>query len=524
MVEHTTKTSGAAGAKARWSIGLLLALSIFATGCIATSSDNSDSDGNTSRTIREEASTTLPASRVDNRTFGPLPDPKWIDADFELQPIAIVDTPMAMATRAGADDLWIAEREGRIRRIERRVSLDKRREEIKLADDVVLDISDKVSTEGEGGLLGLDFSLNGRELYVSYTDRDGDSVVAEYKMDTATAQADTERILLEVDQPHSNHNGGQISLGPDGFLYIALGDGGSSGDPDDNGQNLETLLGTILRIDPASPSDEAPYGIPGGNPFFDRRSVPNEVWLSGVRNPWRFSFDMVTGDLWVADVGQNEVEEVTFLSARSQAAGRGANLGWRTMEGDLVFDDRGLEDPTRSIADYVPPVHTYAHTQGRCSVTGGYVYRGARLDPLRGVYLYADWCSGAVAGLEMLTDGRALWAPVRLDRDLQSPTSFGQDAGGEMYVLEAGGDVLRIQGRGWRRSTRFLEPNELFAIDNRGDILPGDGYEEQFDDPVIDAPPPIYVGDTLPDGTPVDPDAIVPGPTTVPTTVPTTDG
>lgn len=457
----------------------------------AGGSGGDDGSGTTSRTIREEIPTTVTgATNRSSGNYGPLPDPKWLDAQFTLEKVATAASPTAMAVRTGSDDLWITERDGRVRLIQRRVSLDGTREEVKLMNTVVLDITDKVSTKGEGGLLGLDFSLNGQELYVSYTNLDGNSVIAEYTMGAITAIADSERILLTLDQPYSNHNGGNIAIGPDGFLYIGFGDGGSGGDPEDNGQNLATMLGKILRIDPVGGDDDTPYGIPGGNPFIDQRNAPDEIWLYGVRNPWRFSFDQVTGDLWIADVGQNEVEEVDFLPAGAEPAGKGVNLGWRTMEGDQIFDARGLEDPTVLMGDYVGPVHTYRHDQGRCSVTGGYVYRGERLNPLKGVYLYSDYCSGELWGLQMLDDGRALWAPVSIDRTLGNPISFGQGPESELYVMEAEGDIVRIQGGRWRRSLRIIGPDESFTSGGfEREVLPGDGYVAPIEEePIIDDP------------------------------------
>lgn len=409
----------------------------------------------TRRTIAEEATTTTsePSTTVEVE-LGPPEDPDWLDQSLELFPLATMDQPIAMASRSGGDDLWIAERPGRVRQIQRRVSLDGDEQTLRLMNTVVLDITDRVSTDGEGGLLGLDFSLNGRLLYVSYTNRSGNSVVAEYEMGAITAFPGTERVLLEVEQPFSNHNGGQITLGPDGFLYVALGDGGSGGDPLNSGQDTSTLLGSILRIDPAEPSAESAYSIPAGNPFRNGEGGRPEIWLWGVRNPWRFSFDAETDDLWIADVGQNELEEVSVLSRGPQAAGRGANLGWRVMEGDRLFD--GAEPPP----DHAPPIFTYDHSNGRCSITGGYVYRGKLNRALQGVYLFADYCTGEVFGLDILADGRLVVANLVLNRAPGNVISFGQGPEGELYLLEAGGQVSLIRRPGVGPRTTIVSSDD----------------------------------------------------------------
>ena len=404
------------------------------------------------RTIPEEASTTVAESSTTvGEELGPPPDPQWIDQDMQLVPLATLEFPIAMASRSGGDDLWIAERPGRIRQIQRRTSLAEDEQSFRLMNTVVLDITDRVSTDGERGLLGIAFSFNGQHLYASYTNNAGNSVVAEYEMGAINAFRETERILLEVDQPFSNHNGGDLTFGPDGFLYIGFGDGGSSGDPEQNGQNPDTLLGSILRIDPAAQDDGLAYRIPGDNPFAtgslsDGTTGRPETWVWGARNPWRFSFDADNGDLWIGDVGQNELEEITVLRNGAEPAGKGANLGWRTLEGDRFFD--GDEFPT----NYAPPVFTYDRSNGRCSVTGGYVYRGSQNQSLDGVYVFGDFCTGEIFGLSSLDDGRIVVANLRLDRQPVQIVSFGQGPENEIYVMEAGGQIslLRRSGIGPR--------------------------------------------------------------------------
>ncbi len=412
------------------------------------------------RTIPEEASTTtLESSTTVGEELGPPPDPQWREQDMELLQLATLEFPIAMASRSGGDDLWIAERPGRVRQIQRRTSLEEDEQSFRLMNTVVLDISDKVSTAGEGGLLGIAFSLNGQKLYASYTNNDGTSVVAEYEMGAINAFPETERILLEVPQPFSNHNGGDITFGPDGFLYVGLGDGGSGGDPEANGQNPETLLGSILRIDPAAQTDGLNYRVPADNPFAggtldDGTPGRAETWLWGVRNPWRFSFDAELGDMWIGDVGQNELEEITVLRNGAEPAGKGANLGWRTLEGDRFFD--GDENP----AHYAPPLFTYDRSNGRCSVTGGYVYRGDQNRSLNGVYVFGDYCTGEVFGLQGLEDGRIVVANLRLNRTPAELVSFGQGPEGEIYVLEAAGQVSLIRRAGFGPRIRIVDSDD----------------------------------------------------------------
>jgi glucose/arabinose dehydrogenase len=301
-----------------------------------------------------------------------------------------------------------------------------------------LDISSLVTAGGEQGLLGLafhpEYEANGR-FFVNYTDVNGDTVVAEYRASSGAnhAQAGSARVLLRIDQPFSNHNGGAVVFGPDGFLYIGTGDGGSGGDPMGNGQRLDTLLGKLLRIDV---DGRRPYGIPANNPFRERRGARSEIWASGLRNPWRFSFDPEAGTLWIGDVGQSAREEVD----RVPADRGGLNYGWNVMEGDLCFeppsgcDARGL----------VQPIAVYPTSEG-CSVIGGYVYRGQAFPALQGGYLYADICNGFVWALDAA--GSPAQRPVRLLASDRAISSFGQDEEGELYVTDLqGGQVLLVTG------------------------------------------------------------------------------
>jgi glucose/arabinose dehydrogenase len=333
----------------------------------------------------------------------------------------------------GSGRLFVLEQPGRIRVIR----------DGRLLAEPYLDLTRRIASGGERGLLGLAFSptfaTDGR-LYVDYTDRDGNTVVSELVApDPAADRADpsSERVLLVIDQPYSNHNGGALATGPDGLLWIATGDGGSGGDPLDAGQRLDTLLGKLLRIDPR-PAEGAPYAIPADNPFVGRAGGRNpalgEIWAYGLRNPWRFSFDRATGDLWIADVGQNAIEEVNRWPAGSPA---GPNFGWKTMEASACFDPaEGC-----STEGLVLPVAEYGHDLG-CSVTGGYVYRGTEIPGLAGTYLFGDFCSGTIWGLDAAADAPA--ARVLLESGA-SVASFGEDEAGELYVVDlAGGRVLRV--------------------------------------------------------------------------------
>jgi glucose/arabinose dehydrogenase len=358
------------------------------------------------------------------------------DAKVQLTPIAEVRAPVAMAPRPATNDLYVAEQAGRVRRI----TIDRSEEEpaYDLQSQPVLDITDDVRAQGEQGLLGLTFSPDGSRIYVDYTDNDGNTHIVEYRMSGHDVDTDTRRELLMIDQPFPNHNGGQLAFGPDGFLYIGMGDGGGQGDPNGRAQNTDELLGKILRIDPTLPSRDKPYGIPAGNPFATGGGRP-EIWIYGVRNPWRFSFDTATNDLWVADVGQNKIEEIDWLPASNEGAGRGANLGWSIKEGDTTFHDG--TDP----GNLVDPVFEYSHEGQNCSISGGYVYRGRDIPALQGAYLFGDYCTADIRALVLqdgaVADERELGVSVASN----SLSSFGQDLTGEVYVLSTDGTVYRIE-------------------------------------------------------------------------------
>lgn len=340
------------------------------------------------------------------------------------KPTAIVSTPDPTDPR-----LFVADRAGVIRIIDGAGQPQQ---------NPFLDIRDKVQAHGEMGLLGVAFDpaykTNGK-FYVDYIDKSSNSVVASFKVSKNADQADSssEKILLTLAQPFPNHNGGNIAFGPDKYLYIAFGDGGSGGDPGNRAQNLNVLFGKILRIDIRKDSG---YSIPPDNPFVGKADAKAEIWDWGLRNPWKFSFDKKTGDLWIADVGQNKIEEVDL----EKAGGDGEfNYGWRCYEGSEAFN---LAD-CKNRDSYTFPIVEYYHNQHRCSVTGGYVYRGKKYKVLSGKYFYADYCTGEVFMAEQ-KEGK--WeATVVLDTPYQI-TTFGQDGAGELYLADfATGSIYLIQ-------------------------------------------------------------------------------
>jgi glucose/arabinose dehydrogenase len=338
-----------------------------------------------------------------------------------LAKVADLDQPLAMDAPEGTSDVYIAEKTGRVRVLH----------DGRLDPKVVLDVSDQVSQGGEQGLLGIAVAPDRAHLYVNLTNQAGDTRIYEYALSGGRADEGSQRELLAVDQPYSNHNGGEIVFGPDDLLYIGLGDGGSGGDPHGNGQNLGVLLGKILRIDPR-PADGRPYGIPADNPFADRAGARGEIWSYGLRNPWRFSFDPAGGAMWIGDVGQNQYEEV---DAEPAGAG-GRNYGWNLREGRHEFDGPRPEGA-------VDPVIEYGREDG-CTVIGGVVYRGRAIPGLRGAYLYSDFCGGWVKAVRT-EGGRPAGQPRDLGLNVASPSSFGTDQRGDVWVLSLAGPVYKLQ-------------------------------------------------------------------------------
>jgi glucose/arabinose dehydrogenase len=388
-----------------------------------------------------EATTTTTTAPPDDTTATTVPPavPILDNVNLATEEVATLDEPIALAARPGSPDLYVAEKGGRVRLVE--VDTNEYTDEVtyEVQTTPLLDISDDVINQNERGLLGMAFSTDGRKLYLDYTRQpDGYTVVVEYELgDRTVIDDDSRRELLVVEQPFANHNGGQLAIGPDGYLYVGLGDGGDRGDPFGHGQDTSTLLGSILRIDPEAGSEDGPaYGIPPGNPFVDDEQGRPEIWLYGVRNPWRFTFDATTGDLWVADVGQGEWEEVNRLPATDGFdAGKGANLGWNEMEGTHPF--RGGENPPGAVL----PIHEYGHDSG-CAVIGGYVYGGEEIGGLQGTYLFADSCAAGIRGLQL--DAGTVVDTRTWDLPAEGIYSFGQGDDGELYLLLASGPVLKL--------------------------------------------------------------------------------
>ena len=302
----------------------------------------------------------------------------------------------------------------------------------------MVDLGSRLRSGGEQGLLGLaihpGFPADPR-VFVNYTNKDGDSIIASLAVDgndPDRLDPDSHREILFLDQPFPNHNGGDLLFGPDGYLYAFFGDGGSGGDPQGNGQNRDALLGKVLRLDIDHPGGDRPYTAPADNPFVggDGR---DEIWLTGMRNPWRASFDRTTGDLWIGDVGQGAWEEIDI----ARAGVGGLNFGWNVMEGNHCYQGGS----TCETAGLAPPVTDYGHDLG-CTVVGGYVYRGTKYAAMAGAYLFADYCSGRIFAIDPATDGYR--APVEVGNGGDNISSFGEDVAGELYVTHLNGDVSRV--------------------------------------------------------------------------------
>jgi len=367
-------------------------------------------------------------SATPDRAPGPTAPAASIDVTVAVEPFAEVEGgPLAIApSRDGTGRLFVASRAGQIWSVG--------------ADGTVpptpmVDLAPFIVSGGEQGLLGLalhpDFPDDPRA-FVNYTGENGDTSISSIALDPAdSARFDvgTLQRLLFIDQPYANHNGGATVFGPDGFLYLGLGDGGGGGDPEGNSQRLDTLLGKILRIDVDA---EGPaYGIPPGNPFADRDGM-DEIWEYGLRNPWRLSFDRETGDLWIGDVGQGAWEEIDV--ARGGAGGM--NFGWNRMEGGHCY-----ASDTCATDGLQLPVTEYGHDRG-CTVIGGHVYRGGAIPQLEGDYLFADYCSGRIFAIDSATD--SLVAPAEVGHVEGSVSAFGEDEAGELYVTTLGGTIYKV--------------------------------------------------------------------------------
>jgi len=354
-------------------------------------------------------------------------------ATFDLVPVITqgLQAPLFLTHAGdGTGQLFVVEQPGMIRVIDGG----------KLVELPFLDLRDRVSSKAnEQGLLGLAFHPNHRRngrFFVNYNRLDdGATVLAEYRRESGSLHvpAETERILMVVPQPYANHNGGMVAFGPDGYLYIGRGDGGSRGDPQNRAQNPNEWLGKILRIDV---NRDTPYAIPADNPFAKGGGRP-EVFALGIRNPWRFSFDRETGMLWLADVGQNKWEEVDLVVS-------GGNYGWRLMEGTHCYDPEDGCNPE----GLTFPIAEYGHEQGRCSITGGYVYRGQAVPAMRGSYVFGDYCSGELFAMSAGANRKHSRTPRVLLHTGLRISSFGEDEIGEIYVVDHKGGIYRLALKG----------------------------------------------------------------------------
>lgn len=371
--------------------------------------------------------TTVPATATAVPSVTPLP--AQAVAAIQLEPVVSGLNKPIYLTHAYDDRLFVIEQPGVIRLVAGG----------SVQQAPFLDIRDRVGADAsERGLLSVafhpEYQENGR-FFVNYTNKEGNTVVSRFQVnadDANTANPASEEILFTIGQPYPNHNGGQLHFGPDGYLYVGLGDGGLADDPDENGQDKSTLLGSLLRID-VNVADAPFYGIPADNPLVNDPDGRNEIWAIGLRNPWRFSFDRLTGDLFIADVGQNQWEEIDFQPAGSAG---GENYGWDVMEGSHCF-----KADTCDKTGLVLPIFEYDHGQG-CSVTGGYIYRGQAFPELWGNYFLGDFCSGRIWGLFPSGDQ---WSSTLVAQSGLNISSFGEDVNGEVYVLDYSGTIYQIR-------------------------------------------------------------------------------
>jgi len=357
-----------------------------------------------------------------------VPPPASVDLRLEQVATGLSFPVFVTAAPGDTSRLFIVEKGGTVRILK----------DGALLPTPFIDLSARVTTGMEQGLLGMAFHpIDGRVVLsftVSGTTGGGKSRIATFTTGANPDQLDpaSEALVLEVDQPYSNHNGGDVAFGPDGYLYIGLGDGGAGGDPQGHGQRRDDLLGSLLRLDI---DHGLPYTVPASNPFVGQAGIRPELWNWGMRNPWRFSFDRANGNLYIADVGQNAWEEVDVQPASSSG---GENYGWNKLEGTHCYGGGGC-----SSTGMVPPVIEYNHDDG-CSITGGYVYRGTAIPAIAGTYFYSDYCEGWVRSF-VYQGGRATdprsWPDLATG---QQVTSFGQDARGELYIAVANGTIYRI--------------------------------------------------------------------------------
>jgi glucose/arabinose dehydrogenase len=407
--------------------GVVFVVAVSVSGCALAASTGpptaSPSPLRTAAVTPGPSGTTVPAGSF---------DPTGLAVGFDEVASGLV-APLAIANaNDGSGRLFVVQQGGQVRIVRRGV----------VGSTPFLDLADRISSGGERGLLGLAFHPrfpSDPRVFVDYTDPDGNTRVSSFRVDPATPDRldpATEQRLVFVQQPFANHNGGALAFGPDGFLYISLGDGGSGGDPQGNGQSLKTLLGKILRIDVDRTEGGGAYRIPSDNPFASGvGGARPEIWLLGLRNPWRMSFDRATGDLWIGDVGQDAWEEVDVQRA---GAPGGTNFGWNRMEGTHCF--RPAENCSDS--SLTLPITDYGHDQG-CTVIGGDVYRGTGQAALVGGYVFADYCSGRVWAIDPAANRYE--APALVAQTSHAFTAFGEDEAGELFAVDIrAGTLLRV--------------------------------------------------------------------------------
>ena len=399
-------------------LGFLIILLSILSGCGDTSETFTPSQASISTTTLEVL------KESDVKLLEPLP--------LIAIRVGEAEQPMVLISKPDGNGFLLGERKGQIKTSE-------------VNDDgslsigeTLLDLSDVVSTAGEGGLLGMTFSKDGSQLFVNYTARPMTTRVSSFAFVNGLLDAgvESEKKIIEIPQPYPNHNGGHLLVDNNGNLLIGLGDGGAGNDPHGHGQDTSTFHGSILRINPNTPKG-TPYIIPSDNPFIGNNpSFLPEIFLYGLRNPWRFDFDPLNGDLWIADVGQDRIEEVNLLPADSYTDG--ANFGWALMEGTIK------RPGYKPDVNYHEPVHEYKHGDGRCSIIGGVVMRDGSLEGLESSFIYSDLCDGKIRAL--VFNGEQ-WIDHGLEAFVELPISFTRASNGTIYVLSATGGIFRLEGK-----------------------------------------------------------------------------
>ena len=399
-------------------LGFSIILLLVFSGCGDTSENSTPSQVSIPTTALEVL------QKSDVKLLKPLP--------LIAMRVGEAEQPMVLISKPDGDGFILGERKGRIRNLEVN-------EDGSLSiGETLLDLSDAVSTAGEGGLLGMAFSKDGSELFINYTAKPMTTRVSSFTFVDGLSDAglENEKEIIEIPQPYPNHNGGHLLVDNNGNLLIGLGDGGAGNDPLGHGQNTSTFHGSILRINPNTPKG-TPYIVPSDNPF--TRDTPDflpEIFLYGLRNPWRFDFDPFNGDLWIADVGQDRLEEINLLPSDSYTDG--ANFGWASMEGTLKR--LGYKPDVK----YHEPIHEYEHGDGRCSIIGGVVVRDGNLEGLEGSFIYSDLCDGKIRAL--VFNGEQ-WVDHDLEAFVELPISFTRASDGRIYVLSATGEIFRLEGK-----------------------------------------------------------------------------